>query len=82
MERSSTDSARKHDAGIQIVTCRMATSDLATRLFLQKCQKSDVPDNDHTKSLRVAVQGSDHPIHGEVSINKQKYMDTNYIQNR
>ena len=67
MERSSTDSARKHDAGIQIVTCRMATSDLATRLFLQKCQKSDVPDNDHTESLRVAVQGSDHPIHGEVS---------------
>ena len=46
----------------------MASHDLAPRFFFQECQTSDVSNDDDSKSLRLALQGQDNTLHGQVSL--------------
>jgi len=67
VEGPSTNSAGQHDQGVSTAASRVAPPHLETRLLLQERKEGHLPDDDHTQSLRLALQGQDHPLHGQVS---------------
>ena len=54
--------------GISVTSSGVASHDLETRFFFQECQTSDVSNDDDSKSLRLALQGQDNTLHGQVSL--------------
>ena len=56
-----------HLVFLQDASYWMADWDLATRFLLQERQKRHFSDHDYTKSLHLAMEGQNNPIHGEVS---------------
>lgn len=47
---------------------QLVKKSLATGLIFQECQTSCFSNNDSTKSLSLALQRSNNPLHGQVSI--------------
>lgn len=68
MEGSSLAAARKYDARISYAGSRMAKEHVASGFVFQKCQIGDIPHDDHTKSLHVALQRQNDIVHGEIDI--------------
>jgi len=63
---SETSTPGKHERRLPHTGRRMVARHMATRLFLQECQKSHVPRNEHTQSLLVAVPRQNIAVHVKV----------------
>ena len=60
--------ARQHDLRVSPPPHRVAHGDMAARLVLQERQERHLPDHDHPQPLHLAVEGQDHSLHGQVSV--------------
>jgi hypothetical protein len=65
LEGPSTATARKHDLRIPTARSRLAETHVAAGLVFQKRQIRHIPNDDHSKSLPMVVQGQDDPLYGE-----------------
>ena len=61
--------AGQHDPRVPPTSGRMASPHLAPGLLLQERQEGHLPDDDHSQPLRLALQGQDDSLHGQVSPN-------------
>lgn len=50
-----TPTPGRHERRISNTRRRMATRNMAARLFFQKCEKSHVSRNEHTQSLPMVI---------------------------
>ena len=77
LEGPTAATAGQHDFRVPSTANRMAHQNLASRLFLQECQRRHIPDDDDTEPLHLVVERQDHPIHGQVStVMSHNYLDT------
>lgn len=72
VEGPPTAAAREHDLRVPAARGRLAQEHVAARLVLQERQGGHLPDHDHSQPLRLALQGQDYPLHGQVRIDKFK----------
>lgn len=68
MERFSTSFAREYDPRVSPDWSRLAEEYVAAGLVFQERQIGYIPNDDYTKSLRVAVSWQDHFVHGKINI--------------
>jgi len=66
LEGPETPAPGKHERRLPHTGCRMVARHMATRLFLQKREKSDVSRDEHTQPLLVAVPRQDAAVHVKV----------------
>ena len=72
VEGPQAEAAVQHDQGVPTPPHRVAQQDLETGLLLQERQAGHLPDHDHPKPLRLALQHQENLLHGEVSRNWKK----------
>jgi hypothetical protein len=72
VEGSPTATSGEHDLRVPAARGRLAQEHVAARLVLQERQGGHLPDHDHPQPLRLALQGQDYPLHGQVRINHTK----------